>query len=133
MPRAQEFNLRWFSPTTEVDLCGHATLATAAALFSKGNESVTLLFHTLSGVLRATRDVAGMVYIDLPSNPSVPFPRDEVLDAIVACLGDLVPRVESLHYSPRTRKLLVRLSGDWTTKELQVRQPCFAPPPLPSR
>ncbi|WIA36383.1 hypothetical protein OEZ86_007698 [Tetradesmus obliquus] len=46
------FRLRWFTPAAEVPLCGHATLASAATLFTEcGNPAPTLHFHTLSGIL----------------------------------------------------------------------------------
>lgn len=49
------FNLRWFTPTTEVPLCGHATLATAHVLWTEGHlaEDKAARFHTLSGLLTA--------------------------------------------------------------------------------
>ena len=49
------FNLRWFTPTTEVPLCGHATLATAHVLWTEGHlaEDKAARFHTLSGLLSA--------------------------------------------------------------------------------
>lgn len=54
-----EFDLRWFTPKVEVDLCGHATLASAHLLFSSGIAAGdTILFHTKSGVMKA-RKVAG--------------------------------------------------------------------------
>ena len=41
-----KFQLRWFTPTTEVPLCGHATLASAAVLFyTQGNENVSLVIY----------------------------------------------------------------------------------------
>ncbi|KFK42685.1 hypothetical protein AALP_AA1G026500 [Arabis alpina] len=50
------FNLRWFTPATEVDLCGHATLASAHVLFSNGLvDSEIVEFETLSGILTAKR------------------------------------------------------------------------------
>ena len=48
------YNLRWFTPSVEVALCGHATLASAHALWSTGVEG-PLFFHTKSGVLTARR------------------------------------------------------------------------------
>jgi len=50
----ETFSLRWFTPTVEVDLCGHATLAAAHALFSRpgGRESNLLRFSTKSGELQ---------------------------------------------------------------------------------
>ncbi len=49
-----EWSLRWFTPTTEVDLCGHATLATAHVLATDHGATGTQRFHTRSGVLAAT-------------------------------------------------------------------------------
>ncbi len=51
------FSLRWFTPIVEVDLCGHATLASAHALWSEGllESDETARFHTRSGLLTATR------------------------------------------------------------------------------
>jgi PhzF family phenazine biosynthesis protein len=46
-----DWALRWFTPTVEVDLCGHATLATAHALRSDGRASGTVRFSSRSGVL----------------------------------------------------------------------------------
>jgi PhzF family phenazine biosynthesis protein len=53
-PRADgDSALRWFTPTVEVDLCGHATLAAAHVLRTDGLVSDTVRFHTRSGVLTA--------------------------------------------------------------------------------
>lgn len=53
---AEEFELRWFTPVTEVDLCGHATLASAHFLFSSSLVNHNLvLFHTRSGELTALK------------------------------------------------------------------------------
>ena len=55
-PEADGFNLRWFTPTTEVDLCGHATLASAHVLWEQRMLRATMpaRFHTLSGLLTVT-------------------------------------------------------------------------------
>ena len=56
-PDASTFSLRWFTPTTEVPLCGHATLASAHALFAEmGLSAEHLTFETQSGPLRVARD-----------------------------------------------------------------------------
>lgn len=52
---AAEFDLRWFSPLVEDDLCGHATLATATVLAARGHPAWPVRFQTRSGELRATR------------------------------------------------------------------------------
>jgi predicted PhzF superfamily epimerase YddE/YHI9 len=57
VPNDQGFNLRWFTPRIEVDLCGHATLASAKALSHLGqlNDGSEIAFSTRSGLLRAIR------------------------------------------------------------------------------
>ena len=55
IPPTQRFQLRWFTPTTEVALCGHATLAAAAVAFKTGNENDVIEFETKSGVLKAQK------------------------------------------------------------------------------
>src|SRR3982751_5625727 len=61
VPRADRehdgYDLRWFTPAVEIDLCGHATLASAHALWQRGDLPPTTVarFHTRSGVLTATR------------------------------------------------------------------------------
>jgi predicted PhzF superfamily epimerase YddE/YHI9 len=57
----REFELRWFTPAVEVDLCGHATLASAHALWESGRlaPTETARFRTRSGLLTAARDSAG--------------------------------------------------------------------------
>lgn len=66
------FGLRWFTPTDEVDLCGHATLATAHVLWMEHGFDPTapLEFHTRSGKLVATRDDAGFIELDFPTAPA---------------------------------------------------------------
>ena len=53
-----DYDLRWFTPTVEIDLCGHATLASAHALWRAGDlqTNETARFHTRSGLLTATHD-----------------------------------------------------------------------------
>jgi PhzF family phenazine biosynthesis protein len=71
--QADGFDLRWFTPALEVDLCGHATLASAHVLWEEGHlpASDPVRFHTRSGVLTASRR-SGMIWLDFPSTPSQP-------------------------------------------------------------
>jgi len=63
------YKLRWMTPTTEVDLCGHATLASAHVLFFERNcREDHVLFETLSGRLAATRR-GEIIELDFPSRP----------------------------------------------------------------
>ena len=63
VPRSDGFGLRWFTPTVEVDLCGHATVAAAHVLWEegvvRGNEACR--FHTRSGLLTANRGESGWI------------------------------------------------------------------------
>jgi predicted PhzF superfamily epimerase YddE/YHI9 len=70
VPDGKDYRLRWFTPATEVPLCGHATLASAAAVMERlepGRTSV--VFHSASGPLTVKRIGAGYV-MDFPSRPS---------------------------------------------------------------
>lgn len=120
------FNLRWFTPTKEVDLCGHGTLAAATAIMREaGNANRELRFDTLSGELVVTRaaDHRGEgnananeapVDIALPLNPPGPVPAElaEAARALaaVATAGMGAAAAAELAYSPRTKKLVVRLA-----------------------
>jgi len=72
-PLDDGFSLRWFTPTVEVDLCGHATLASAHTLWEGGRLGAleTARFHTRSGLLTATRD-GGWIELDFPATPDEP-------------------------------------------------------------
>ncbi len=63
------WDLRWFTPTVEVDLCGHATLATAHVMFEDGiADGDTITFHTRSGELHCTSTDSGIT-MDFPTAP----------------------------------------------------------------
>ena len=68
--QADTFDLRWFTPTMEVDLCGHATLAAAHVLFAEMNLKVErLMMQTRSGPLFVTRREGGDYEMDFPADP----------------------------------------------------------------
>ncbi len=69
LPEPGRFGLRWFTPTTEADLCGHATIAAAHALWQEGEEEAVLRFETRSGELAARR-AGERITIDLPADPA---------------------------------------------------------------
>jgi len=74
--------LRWFTPTTEVSLCGHATLAAANALLEAG-APVPLRFLSRSGPLTVERDADGRLRLDFPADPPVEGPPPGgLLDAL---------------------------------------------------
>ena len=65
VPEGDGYRLRWFTPTVEVDLCGHATLATSFVLRMLGHDG-PFRFHTRSGVLIA-RLVGDEIELDFPA------------------------------------------------------------------
>ena len=71
--RAEGYDLRWFTPAAEVDLCGHATLASAHLLWEEGHleQEAAATFHTRSGVLTAKRQ-GDMIWLDFPATPVRP-------------------------------------------------------------
>ncbi|MFI5403569.1 MAG: PhzF family phenazine biosynthesis protein [Planctomycetota bacterium] len=74
LPEGDAWRLRWFTPATEVDLCGHATLASAHVLWvTKKGGPGGLRFLTRSGDLMASRR-GGMIEIDLPALPTAEEP-----------------------------------------------------------
>jgi PhzF family phenazine biosynthesis protein len=84
-PEAATYRLRWFSPLREVDLCGHATLASAHVLWESGvvEESVAVRFQTRSGELVASR-VGDWIELDFPATPAV---ATEPPPGLLAALG----------------------------------------------
>jgi len=84
IPRGDVMPLRWFTPTLEVDLCGHATLAAADVLFRHVLPSAKrLTFDTRSGSLVVTRD-GELLSMDFPSRPGKPA---EITSDLVSALG----------------------------------------------
>jgi PhzF family phenazine biosynthesis protein len=65
------YNLRWFTPTVEVEICGHATLASAHILWEAGRvpRGSVIEFHTMSGTLTAAMQ-GDMIELDFPSEPA---------------------------------------------------------------
>ncbi len=74
VPEGGDYRLRWFTPTTEVPLCGHATLASAAVVMERLEPGLNrVVFHSASGPLTVSRTDAGYV-MDFPARPSEPVP-----------------------------------------------------------
>jgi PhzF family phenazine biosynthesis protein len=79
VPRGDDYDLRWFTPTVEIDLCGHATLASAFVLFSElGLRSDSVRFHSRSGPLTVSRN-GDVLTLDFPSRPPLPCTVPKVL------------------------------------------------------
>ncbi len=70
VPEKDAWHIRWFTPSTEVNLCGHATLASAHILFNElGFAGNTLTFHSKSGPLTVSRAPEQQLELDFPANP----------------------------------------------------------------
>jgi PhzF family phenazine biosynthesis protein len=78
-----DFNLRWFTPTVEDDLCGHATLAAAYVLALRAHGVWPVRFHTRSGVLTVARD-GDYLEMDFPAWPPQPC---ELPNTLLPALG----------------------------------------------
>jgi len=89
VPEGEGFQLRWFTPMTEVDLCGHATLAAAFVLHQQA-PSTQYCFYTRSGELQVTPNANGFC-LEMPSQQAQSIALPEVLrkglntDGIIAC------------------------------------------------
>ncbi|MBW7476967.1 PhzF family phenazine biosynthesis protein [Paenibacillus oenotherae] len=106
------YTLRWFTPQAEVDLCGHATLASAHYLWESGHLEAgqQARFHTRSGLLTADK-VAGGVQLNFPAEPVSPAVAPEEL---IQALG-LIPR-----YVGRNRMdYLVEVDSEETVRTLK--------------
>jgi len=90
---ADRFRLRWFTPVTEVDLCGHATLASAHVLWESGRLPLEEIarFETRSGLLTAGRDGA-MIVLDFPATPPQPADAPPGLGAALGTKAKYVGR-----------------------------------------
>jgi PhzF family phenazine biosynthesis protein len=114
------YRLRWFTPAAEVDLCGHATLASAHYLWTTGraDHAAPARFDTRSGRLVAHYSERGVI-LDFPATPPVPTPAPTgLLDA----LG--VDRAETLVNQVRQPDYLVVLED---TARLRALTPAFGP------
>lgn len=98
-----DWSLRWFTPEVEVDLCGHATLASARVLFGEGLARGSVRFATRSGVLAAHEHAGGGIALDFPALPPRPVAAPEGLEemlgvrvaAVAAGGADVVVEVAS--------------------------------------
>jgi PhzF family phenazine biosynthesis protein len=113
------FHLRWFTPALEVDLCGHATLATAQVLFTElGEAGPVLTFDTRSGPLTVARRTDGRLELDFPALPAAPCATPPA--AVLATL-DRAPR-EILQVPGKDRFLAVYASE----ADVRALRPDFA-------
>jgi PhzF family phenazine biosynthesis protein len=115
-PDADGFSLRWLTPMVEVDLCGHATLASAHLLWEDGvvAADATIRFKSRSGTLTASRDSDGWITLDFPAKPVTrPAQRTE-LETIESVLGTPIVSAWMSAFD-----MLVELGSEATVRELR--------------
>ncbi|MGW0761247.1 PhzF family phenazine biosynthesis protein [Streptomyces sp. NPDC002814] len=108
-----DWALRWFTPVTEVAMCGHATLATAHVLHTTGAHQGPVRFATRSGVLVATPGEDGSITLDFPTAPLIPV---DVPDGVTDALG-AEPRT-AFDTGPNVGDLLLELADEKTVHAL---------------
>ena len=108
------YGLRWYTPKVEIPLCGHATLASAHALFESGRATGSITFETASGELICTES-AGLIEMDFPAVPPVPM---ETPPGLIEALG-----VEPLAVLDNRQWAIVEVG---TVDEVERAAPDFA-------
>jgi PhzF family phenazine biosynthesis protein len=113
------FHLRWFTPAVEVDLCGHATLASAHALWEDGTVAGDAIarFRTRSGELTARRD-GDWIEMDFPANPAADA------DAPAGLLDAL--GLEAVHVGRSRFDYLVEVAAEATVLGARPALECLA-------
>lgn len=88
VPTSTGFHIRWFTPTVEVDLCGHATLATAYVIFEiEKFAGAEISFESRSGILKVRKDDEWLV-LDFPADV---LEATDVPPLLIESLGNIVP------------------------------------------
>jgi PhzF family phenazine biosynthesis protein len=106
------FEIRWFTPEAEINLCGHATLASAYVLFNiLGHDVPKLVFHSKSGPLYITRK-DNLILLDFPS--WMPEKIDEYPQEALDAIGN--PEIAGVY---RHRDLLIELTNEEAVRKLQ--------------
>lgn len=86
VPYQEAYQIRWFTPSVEVDLCGHATLASAHIFYEQlGYQGKQIRFWSRSGWLSVTREDDGRLTLDFPADP--PAPVTEIPTHLFSGLG----------------------------------------------
>jgi PhzF family phenazine biosynthesis protein len=86
VPEGNNYHIRWFTPATEVKLCGHATLASAHIFYTGlGYSATDIKFESKSGLLQVARKAENIYTLDFPANP--PLPATEIPAGLLEGLG----------------------------------------------
>ncbi|WP_406141557.1 PhzF family phenazine biosynthesis protein [Streptomyces sp. NBC_01089] len=127
---AADWALRWFTPATEVDMCGHATLATAHVLHSTGATTGTVRFTARCGLLTATPREDGAITLDFPTSPlteeAVPAGLSEALGARITGVRATGPHIGDLLVEVADEQTVRSLSPDITALTAHSRRGIIA-------
>ncbi|XP_063600537.1 phenazine biosynthesis-like domain-containing protein 2 [Penaeus indicus] len=120
------FSLRWFTPVTEIVLCGHATLAAAHVLFQNlGNTNNKLEFQTLSGTLVARKE-GDLILLDFPENEPLSLTSEEEQELsplVEAALGAARAEARTVAIARALKYLMVQLDDSCTRHDLEALRP----------
>ncbi|GAB6029754.1 hypothetical protein CHUAL_005469 [Chamberlinius hualienensis] len=122
--KESEFGLRWFTPKTEVPLCGHATLASAAVLlYHIGNRNSKVTFDTLSGPLVVEKGAEDhQIRMKMPWRDTVAVNTEtNPQELIKAAVGNLP--VKDVRLCPKGKMILIRLDDSVTRKQFENFHP----------
>ncbi|MFJ4989171.1 PhzF family phenazine biosynthesis protein [Streptomyces sp. NPDC088732] len=146
-----DWALRWFTPAAEVNMCGHATLATAHALHSSGAATGTVRFSARCGVLTTSTGADGTITMDFPAAPLTPVEvpagvapaigadvlsahgtGEDVGDLMVEVADEktvraLAPDMAKVAALPSERGLIVTARAESATAEYDFVSRCFFP------
>jgi PhzF family phenazine biosynthesis protein len=124
VPEDGGYRLRWFTPAAEVDLCGHATVASAHVLWQDGHlpPGAQARFHTRSGLLLADRR-GDWIELDFPATPAVPAEAPAGMLAALGCQAQTVMRNKFDYLLELESEAVVRaLAPDFTAlKKTEAR------------
>jgi PhzF family phenazine biosynthesis protein len=109
LPEGEHYQIRWFTPNTEVALCGHATLASAFVVFEcLGHKQEQIVFNSKSGELRVKKN-ASLLQMDFPA---LPYTKITPLPSLLKAL-----KVQPVEVYESTFDLLIILENERDVKE----------------
>jgi PhzF family phenazine biosynthesis protein len=112
------YEIRWFTPLSEVDLCGHATLASAHVLFNHlSYERDTIEFFSASGILYVKRREDGRIYMDFPAHKPRKVKNKEIFGEAMGKQPNIALRAKKLMLVYEDEEEILKLSPDFKLVE----------------
>lgn len=110
IPQGEQYHIRWFTPNTEVALCGHATLASAYVIYELGHQQEEIVFHSKSGELRVKKR-GKLLEMDFPA---LPYTQIDPLPSILKAI-----QVKPVEVYESTFDLLIILENERTVADVK--------------